>query len=152
MDSGTHTAERPAREKPAATPAVVPVSAEQLAGLLGERHTQPAERGPSFWVPVTILAIVGVFAALTGSFMAGRSTRMSGDAVATKVSKTHASDVRAARAHERAALSSQKSALTAEAGRELKRSNKLSYKKGRREGEAAGYSSGQSAGFSSGKS
>ena len=145
MENGSHTAERPAGDAPAAAPTVVPVSAEQLAGLLGSGRppASPAKRGPSFWVPVSILAVVGILAALAGSFMVGRSTGLSDDAVAAKVAKTRATDARKARTHESRALSEQKATLTAQATREMKRLNKLSYKKGRREGEASGYASGR---------
>src|SRR3954470_16966929 len=153
MENGSHTAERPAGDAQPAAPTVVPVSAEQLAGLLGSGRppTSPTKRGPSFVVPVSILAVVGILAALAGSFMVGRSTGLSDDAVAAKVAKTRATDARKARTHEGRALREQKATLTAQATREMKRLNKLSYKKGRREGEASGYASGQSVGFSSGK-
>jgi hypothetical protein len=137
-----------------ASPTLVPVSAEQIAGALRLPTPQgaPPKRGPAFWVPVIALAILVTLALVAAAFFFGRGTRMSDSEVSSKLSKAHAADVRAARAHERVALADQKRALIKVHKREIRRLNKLSYTKGRTEGVSAGYASGQSAGFSSGES
>ncbi len=133
---------------------LVPVSAEQIALALGQAQAQQrpkAKKGPAFWVPVTILSVIAGLGLLAGAFFIGRSTRDSPDVVAGKVAAAKAATARVDLGRARDALDAQRVKLKASFRQTLRRQQSLSYKKGRREGEAAGYASGQSAGYSSGQ-
>ncbi len=136
------------------TAQLVPVSAEQLAFALGQAQAQQkpkAKKGPAFWVPVTILAVLAGLGLLAGAFFIGRSTRDSPDVVAGKVAAAKAATAKVDLGRARDALDAQRTKLKASFRTTLRRQEALSYKKGRREGEAAGYASGQSAGYASGQ-
>ncbi len=131
---------------------LVPVSAEQIALALGQAQQRPkAKKGPAFWVPVTILSVIAGLGLLAGAFFIGRSTRDSPDVVAGKVAAAKAATARVDLSRARDALDAQRIKLKASFRQTLRRQQRLSYKKGRREGEAAGYASGQSAGYASGQ-
>lgn len=144
----------PAPNGGAAPAQLVPVSAEQIAFALGQaqaRQKPKARKGPAFWVPVTILAVIAGLGLLAGAFFIGRSTRDSPDVVAGKVSAAVTVANKASLIRARNALDAQRKKLKADFRKTLKRQERLSYQKGRREGEAAGYASGQSAGYASGQ-
>ncbi len=141
---------------PGGAPAqLVPVSAEQIAFALGQAQSQQkpkSRKGPAFWVPVSILAVLAGLGLLAGAFFVGRSTRDSPDVVAGKVSAAVTATNKAALIRGRNALDAQRTKMNRAFAKKLKRQQRLSYQKGRREGEAAGYASGQSAGYASGQS
>lgn len=141
--------EEPAQNGSVHPATLIPLSAEQFEAMRANALPKRSKgRGAAFWAPVTALALLLIAGLLFGAFMFGQGTRMSDDAVSAKVTGKHRVDAR----HEAAALAGQKTLLSQRFKAQVKRLNKLSFQKGRRQGEASGYASGQSAGYSAGQS
>jgi hypothetical protein len=111
----------------------------------------PRGRSAGFWVGVATLATVGLVAALLVGFFIGRGSRLSNDAVQSKITQQSQSDQIA----EQAALANQKSVFATQLASAVSTARRNAYASGRQAGftagQQAGYTSGQSAGFASGQ-
>lgn len=112
----------------------------------------PKGRGAGFWVGISAAVAAAAVLLLLGGFFIGRSTRLSDDAVQTKINQQAQADKIATQK----ALTDQAEALRSEriklVRRAADRARGRGLRQGRSEGRASGFDDGQAQGFQAGQS
>jgi hypothetical protein len=133
-------------------PPAPPIAPPGFATAVVPPVPPPKGRGAGFWVGVSAAAAAAAVLLLLGGFFIGRSTRLSDDAVQTKINQQAQADKIATQK----ALGDQAETLRAERIRLVRRAadraRGRALTQGRSEGRQQGFGDGQASGFSQGQS
>jgi hypothetical protein len=149
-------AERPTVVLPAASPAIPAPPGPPMPPVGYGPPVPPVPpakgKGAGFWVGITAAVAAGAVLLLLAGFFIGRSTRLSGDQVQTKINQQAQADKIATQK----ALTDQADALRAERIRLVRRAADRArgggLRQGRNEGQRQGFNDGQAQGFQAGQS